>query len=683
MLRIFLFLLFFFTLTDTDAYVYYWTGGSGDWSNLNNWASSSGGSTRFTVIPGSQDTVIFDDNSFSGNQDTVYLPDIAYCGSLLYQSSNNALIAPVNQSVKLNIYIDLVLNRNVTLHNQINLAVTANANYSNQIRLDHTVIPLLSLDGPGNWLLSDTADIRYLSLYRGRLRINADSLRISQISRPQLNPPGITIECLSKFIYIGKAMLSQDSFLAVNSTLVDLELLSLWNSASYAEIKCIVPLKGLYSYSPSIPIGKIGKIISNDVNIGVPYYSKLTIDSILLSGLSNIAFSSSTANVSYISGQGSCTHLIKVEGSTNYPVQFPASFVQDLSYCSFKNVQFATTQNIPYSADLGGNSGINFVNERTAKKLYWVGGRGSMEDSSHWALTSGGTPYNCLPIGCDTVIFDDSSFSQSDTVFSEHSQEYGGLYIKSTKLLSLSMSPGQRLTLLGNIFILVNTSALVDGNVWFDINTDCQGIFNGSVIHSVTYYGNGHEIHFPEGSLSFNHLIVFGSLDLSNKSVHVDYLTLSYRTGTTLNLSNTVLDVNSGNINFNNTPSLLSVSGLQLYGHDLLNLYSSNSLTIPFVKMKNSTTSNLEGSLSVTGIAINYLELEGHLAMYANSLQTDTVFIQPDSRIRVNTNYSKWSITKRFDAVGTCTKTIFLYNYKELNRPVQIQLFTSTNYNLH
>jgi hypothetical protein len=45
---------------------YYWVGGSGDWNEATNWATTSGGSTLHTDPPSAIDDVFFDSNSFSG-----------------------------------------------------------------------------------------------------------------------------------------------------------------------------------------------------------------------------------------------------------------------------------------------------------------------------------------------------------------------------------------------------------------------------------------------------------------------------------------------------------------------------------------------------------------------------------------------------------------------------------------
>ncbi|MEL6558425.1 MAG: T9SS type A sorting domain-containing protein [Bacteroidota bacterium] len=58
------FLALLFNIQSSSAADYYWIGNSGDWSDLNHWATTSGGSTLHTTLPGDDDNVIFDENSF-------------------------------------------------------------------------------------------------------------------------------------------------------------------------------------------------------------------------------------------------------------------------------------------------------------------------------------------------------------------------------------------------------------------------------------------------------------------------------------------------------------------------------------------------------------------------------------------------------------------------------------------
>ena len=50
---------------------YYWVGGSGYWSDINHWATSSGGAVLHSQVPTANDDVYFDGNSFTSEGDSV------------------------------------------------------------------------------------------------------------------------------------------------------------------------------------------------------------------------------------------------------------------------------------------------------------------------------------------------------------------------------------------------------------------------------------------------------------------------------------------------------------------------------------------------------------------------------------------------------------------------------------
>lgn len=53
-----------FTKIHSQA-TYYWVGGSGNWSDLTHWATTSGGSVKHTIVPSVLNDVVFDASSFT------------------------------------------------------------------------------------------------------------------------------------------------------------------------------------------------------------------------------------------------------------------------------------------------------------------------------------------------------------------------------------------------------------------------------------------------------------------------------------------------------------------------------------------------------------------------------------------------------------------------------------------
>ncbi len=71
---------------------YYWVAGSGNWSELNHWATSSGGSVFHSSVPDFDDNVIFDQNSFIETSNTVAIDvENAVCSNLTFLAINKNL----------------------------------------------------------------------------------------------------------------------------------------------------------------------------------------------------------------------------------------------------------------------------------------------------------------------------------------------------------------------------------------------------------------------------------------------------------------------------------------------------------------------------------------------------------------------------------------------------------------
>ncbi len=76
---------------DLNLVNYYWIGGSGDWKNGNNWSLSSGGNPA-NSIPGINNPIIFDNNSFTNPNNNINLSSTASCYNINYYSANSCNI---------------------------------------------------------------------------------------------------------------------------------------------------------------------------------------------------------------------------------------------------------------------------------------------------------------------------------------------------------------------------------------------------------------------------------------------------------------------------------------------------------------------------------------------------------------------------------------------------------------
>ena len=88
---IILFSLLMFTNANLYAADYYWVGGSGDWSDINHWATTSGGTTKHIQTPTSNDNVIFDVNSMSATANINLNSQTIFCRNFDIHTITNTL----------------------------------------------------------------------------------------------------------------------------------------------------------------------------------------------------------------------------------------------------------------------------------------------------------------------------------------------------------------------------------------------------------------------------------------------------------------------------------------------------------------------------------------------------------------------------------------------------------------
>lgn len=82
--------LYFFLFSEGSAADFYWVGGTGNWTDLNHWATTSGGAVHPIALPGTGDDVFFDANSFSlAGQTVSLLTGDKYCRNMSWTGVTN------------------------------------------------------------------------------------------------------------------------------------------------------------------------------------------------------------------------------------------------------------------------------------------------------------------------------------------------------------------------------------------------------------------------------------------------------------------------------------------------------------------------------------------------------------------------------------------------------------------
>ncbi len=88
----FVFILLLFAANNLKAANFYWVGGTGNWSDVSHWATTSGGTAFHTQPPTANDDVYFDSNSFSSAlQAITFNTAIAQCKNFDWNTLNNVI----------------------------------------------------------------------------------------------------------------------------------------------------------------------------------------------------------------------------------------------------------------------------------------------------------------------------------------------------------------------------------------------------------------------------------------------------------------------------------------------------------------------------------------------------------------------------------------------------------------
>ena len=157
---------------------YYWVGGSGDWSDVNHWATSSGGSIKQMVPPTLVDHVFFDANSFSAAGQTVNLDIDGVCANMTWLSALfNPTFAGSASTLEINGNLTLSPNMTISWPGEWKLKGTT---VINTVDLKGKQLPLLTFDANqstgGYAILQPITITNSLTLSDGELYTNGQTI---------------------------------------------------------------------------------------------------------------------------------------------------------------------------------------------------------------------------------------------------------------------------------------------------------------------------------------------------------------------------------------------------------------------------------------------------------------------------------------------------------------------------
>lgn len=494
----------------------YWIGGSGKWSDLSHWATTSGGSIRPSAIPGSKDKVIFDANSFNAPNQFIQIDQqITFCQSLDMSKVTQKIEVRGASTSVLNIFGSLVLN------NQVVFSFLGEVNFS--ASLANSLIQMA-----GNTFQSTVRFKENTGSFQLNGSIIVDSLLLFEGGTFSSKGFGITTDYLDLRLENAKTDINLDSsnivvkgaafYLTFNSNVeipsaiinyVTGKFSGVNTSISLSSINSLFQVKGIKGlrWGQLSLISSLGKarvqadsiilskyILTSETNTtGV-----ISMDTLVLSKGRTYRFQEGkNYRLKSMIAQGDCANPIQIlSGSGGLKTNFISNTgTLTGDYLSIRDVSATggAAFNATNSSDLGNNNGWT-ITPKANNKLYWVGGSGDWYDPNHWSSASGGTPGSCVPTAGDDVFFDANSFTNAGGTVNVN---IDNAYCRSMDWTGAKGNPAftgkldQYLHIFGYLKLINSMSWGIQGDVLFESNTFGNGITMASQTFKKDLYFNG------------------------------------------------------------------------------------------------------------------------------------------------------------------------------------------------
>lgn len=424
---------------------YYWVGNGGAWNDITHWVSEMG--VAHTVLPGPDDNVYFNANSFDTDGQVVQL--IAgdnNCYNMSWTGvTNNPTLRFPNAAANLNIYYKLDLDNNMSVDysfaptlaqiNMLNTGVDASG-FIAAVATRGKLLPNIDFAGTnGIWSITNTLNVDgELRVSAGRLQSGSPSTTTFEVNTDEFVVDGSDVELFIERMNITAS--TRFSVLDVNTlrytdksmgidyvSTISTPLFEI-NSPNADEFG-VVNITGSNGV-----INASGQSIEffGDVNLNGTATNKIlgshTFSAVLrlnVPGAINQLEAGSTQTFSnsgdIIGTDANCGnyYFLKstIDGSAAFisnpmgsPITLERFYFQDIH--AVQNNKFS----VALSIDLGNNENLDFpVAPPAANDFYWIGDSGEWSDENHWSFSPGGAAANCIPTATDNVFFDENSFS--------------------------------------------------------------------------------------------------------------------------------------------------------------------------------------------------------------------------------------------------------------------------------
>ena len=496
-----LFLVLFCFPFLAQAVDYYWVGGSGNWSDISHWATTSGGNVFHNVAPTANDNVIFDANSFTGAGEVVVVNnDNIFCRDMVWDGVTGNPTLSASDVRVLNVFGSIQLSPDMQFDFRGDV-VLAGTDAGHVIDMaGHPVQRNFFVEGSGGeWTLQSalaiggTFEFRTGSLYTEGFDVEVTYFNVRSTgaghlldlgtSRVRINGVDMTINF--PFVYASFLQVNPNNTAFGNATLeFTSPLATLWGQVTGGTLSFGNVIfsstngRGVVYEENRRPYSIDSLAFANNGRLENP----LTMGHLALAPGRTYLFSSGLDyTFSGLEAAGDCANPISVFASQagsaarfTYQPDGPAEDVQ-LQFVSLKDITVddggsGITLEVIEGVDLGNTDGWTIV-PKTTDQLFWVGGTGNWDDPANWSLTSGGPGGACVPTAGDDVIFDANSFTapgQSVNINVENAYCRSMIWDAPTGTPQLAGTAEQELHVYGDLLLSNDMNFSFLGNVYFE-----------------------------------------------------------------------------------------------------------------------------------------------------------------------------------------------------------------------
>lgn len=568
---------------------YYWVGDGGNWSDLSHWATTSGGNTFHTELPGPDNDVYFDENSFTQPGQVVTLDiEEAYCFNF------NAV--DVQHSPSINgvgfydifyVYGDLTLSDNMScsfrglyMMSETEAHITTGEN---------NIGNFLRLTGGGEFHFHDSVSVGNVYVIGSTLHTNNHPVHTTQRIYGYAQSPTLNL---------GTSNLYTPLWWVMSGTNLDASNATIYFSAPTVTFGDFygggkhyhrVVFSGIVDIMDNNTYDSFEVLPGSDISLTAETIQ--TAEEFVLNGTSIQAISIASSIA------GTQASLSKSSGDVN------ASYLilQD------NNATGGATFNADESIDQGNNTGWN-ISITVPMDYYWVGGAGNWEDVSHWATTSGGNTFHeNPPTAVDDVYFDENSGLTTGDIVALGTLSWN---CRNLTASNINESPWVNQPNVGNlnvyghfvsdsdvIFALGNVNLLSESDVTLSIAT---GSLGNNCALTINTQGN---VQLLTPLNVRNLTFLSGSFLANGNDISVLFQFLFQSTSTAFaDLSDLTLNVRL--FSNNSPPGQLVVSNTEIFSSGTFGSNNQDYFRVTLEGAMGSPTQNVNGSFSAEELII-------------------------------------------------------------------------------